>query len=170
MDNYKVAFIYGEDLEDKGLLDGSIEQYGDMKKDSLHVAYLLDYAKEHFGEMPIFNRLTIKHQPELVAYFLNQLGIIVFFNMTKYDENYIKKHGKDAMLMLPDNLTDKQKDTLRKLAEDISDFNLLINYDITLDTGILDSKTIQGSDNETPSELIEIYLKRVEEKESERNI
>jgi len=167
MDNYKIAFIHGENFENKGLSDGSIELYGDITKDSLHVAYLLDYAKKRFSDIPIFDRLTIRHQPEIVAYFLTKLGIIVFFNMTKYEENHIKRYGKNGMLMLPETLTEKQKEALKKLAADISDFNISINYDLTLD-GILDSKTIQGFNHETPSELIEIYLKRIEEKYQER--
>lgn len=166
MNDYKIAFIHGDSFEEKGLIDGSIEFCGNNNKDSLHVANLLDFAKKNFPEISVFNQLSIRHQPEVVSYFLTRLGIVVFLNMTKYDSKHLRKYGKMGMLLLPDELTDKQKESLIKFAESISDFEILINYDLSIETGILDSKTIQGFNNETPKELLDIYFKRINKKDS----
>ncbi len=160
MNEYKIAFIYGNNDESKGMVDGKIEFYGSMNSDALHIAYLLDYAKTKFPEMKIFDMLTIRHQPEIVAYFLTKLGITVFFNMTKYDSNNLKKYGKMGMLMVPDQLSSAQIESLKKFTTEINDFDIIINYDLSIDTGILDSKMIRSFDHETPLELINIYLER----------
>ena len=107
MDNYKIAFINGNGVEDKGLMDGQIDYCGEISSDALHITNLLEYTKNHFSDIPVFNQLNIRHQPEVVAYFLTRLGIIVFFNMTRYDDIHLKKYGRNGTFMLPDELTDK---------------------------------------------------------------
>ena len=164
MDNYKIAFIHGNNFEEKGLIDGEIVNYGKYNVDSLHVQNLLDYANKNFKEYSIFQKLSIRHQPEVVSYFLTKLGIIVFLNMTKYDDKHLKKYGKSGMFLLPDQLTEKQQTSLIEFAKNIENFDVMINYDISIDTGILDSKTIQGFNHETPLELINVYLKRINNK------
>lgn len=72
----------------KDLIDGEIVNYGKYNVDSLHVQNLLDYANKNFKEYSIFQKLSIRHQPEVVSYFLTKLGIIVFLNMTKYDDKH----------------------------------------------------------------------------------
>lgn len=166
MDNYKIAFIHGDNFKDKGLIDGKFEVCGENSKDSLHVMNLLDYANLNFPEVSIFQKLSIRHQPEVISYFMTKLGIIVFLNMTKYDDEHLRKYGRSGMFMLPDELTDKQKESLIEFAKSIENFDIMINYDLSIDTGILDSKTIQGFNHETPQELIDIYLKRVNSKDS----
>ena len=158
MDNYKIAFINGNNFEDRNIIDGKIDYYGEIDSDTLHVMSLLEYAKNNFSDIPVFNQLNIRHQPEVVAYFLTKIGVAVFFNMTRYDASHLKKYGKLGMLMLPDELTDKQKEALYQFAENISDFSISVHYDLNIDTGILSSKTIQGMNNETPKEIIDVYM------------
>lgn len=163
MDDYKIAFIHGDNYIEKGLLDGQIEFCGKYDKDSLHVINLLDYAKEKFSEETIFEKLTSRHQPEVISYFLAKMGIIVFLNMTKYDEEHLRKYKKSGMFLMPDELTEKQKESLISFCSRISDFNIIINYDLTIDMGLLDSKTIMGFNHETPLELINTYFERINE-------
>ena len=167
MDNYKIAFINGNNFEDRNLVDGQIDYFGEIGNDTLHIMNLLEYAKNNFSDIPVFNQLTIRHQPEVVAYFLTRIGIIVFFNMTRYDENHLKKYGRNGMFMLPDELTDKQIESLKEFTENISNFSISVNYDLNIDTGILDSKSIQGFNNETPKEIVNIYLERKKENTTE---
>lgn len=145
-------------------MDGNIEFIGAIEKDSLHVVSLLEYAQNTFSQLPIFNQLTIRHQPEIIAYFLTRMGIAVFFNMTRYDENNLKKYGKTGMLMLPDQLTQKQETSLKEFSQSISDFSICINYDLTIESGILDSKMIQGCNHEKPLELLECYFEKTTDK------
>lgn len=166
MDKYKIALIYGNNFVEKGIEEGKIDYCGEMGSDSLHVVSLLNYAKEKFSEIPVFQQLSIRHQPEVIAYFLTRLGIIVFFNMTKYDENHIKKYGRNGMFMMPDELTPKQEESLKEFTKSINDFKCSINYDLTIDTGILDSKIIQSLNHETSNEIVDIYLERKKENQN----
>lgn len=166
MSDYKISFIHGNNFLEKGLLDGSIEFCGETTIDSLHVVNLLNYANQKFPEVSIFNQLSIRHQPEVVSYFLTKLGIVVFLNMTKYDSEHLNKYGKMGMFLLPDELTDKQRESLISFAESISEFEVSINYDLSIEMGILDSKSIQGFNHETPKELFDIYFQRINKKDS----
>ena len=74
MDNYKIAFINGNNFEDRNIIDGKIDYYGEIDSDTLHVMSLLEYAKNNFSDIPVFNQLNIRHQPEVVAYFLTKIG------------------------------------------------------------------------------------------------
>lgn len=168
MDNYKIAFINGNNFEDRNIIDGGIDYYGEIDSDSLHVMSLLEYAKNNFSDIPVFNQLTIRHQPEVVAYFLTRIGIIVFLNMTRYDEQHLKRYGKMGMLMMPDKLTDNQIEALNQFVEEISDFSIVVNYDLSIDTGMLDSKSIQGFAGEKPKDIIETYLERKKEKATKK--
>lgn len=168
MNENKIALIYDHDDINKGFTDGQIEFYGNMEQDSLHIAYLLDYARSKFPEIPIFQQLTLRHQPEVAAYFLTRLGMIVFLNMTKYDPEHLKKYGKMGMLMLPDQMTPAQIESLKQFVADIQDFDISIHYNLSIDMGMLDAKTIIGLNHETPMELMNLYFERVSEKN--RNI
>lgn len=163
MDKYKIALIYGDNFIEQGKEEGRIEYCGEIENDSLHVVSLLNFAKDNFPEIPVFQQLSIRHQPEVVAYFLTRLGIIVFFNMTKYDDNHMKKYGRNGMFMMPDELTPKQEEALKEFSESINNFKCSINYDLTIDTGILDSKIIQSLNHETSNDIIDIYLQRKQE-------
>ncbi len=164
MDNYKITFIHGNQFENKHLLDGEIENCGICDEDSLHIVNLVNYAQKTFPEFSLFQKLTIRHQPEVISYFLTRLGIIVFLNMTRYDEKNLRTYGKMGTFLLPDELTEKQVESLKKFAESISDFDVSINYNLSIDSGILDSKMIQSHNHETPLELVEIYLNRTKTK------
>jgi len=73
----------------------------------------------------------------------------------------MKKYGKFGMFLLPDKLTDNQKEALNDFCSSISNFDISINYDLSIDTGILDSKTIQGFNHEKPIDLLNVYLNRI---------
>jgi len=161
MDDYKIALIHGDNFEDRGLIDGKLEYCGEISKDSLHVVNLLNYAKQNFPDISIFQQLSVRHQPEIISYFLTKLGYVVFLNMTRYDSEHLKKYGKFGMFLLPDKLTDNQKEALNDFCSSISNFDISINYDLSIDTGILDSKTIQGFNHEKPIDLLNVYLNRI---------
>ena len=78
LDDYRIVFIYGTDEIEKNIMNGKIEYYGESYKDYLHNRYLLDYVKEKYPEVPIFSQLTIRHQRELIAYFLVKMGTLSF--------------------------------------------------------------------------------------------
>ena len=165
MEHYKITFIHGDQFENKGLFDGLIENYGIYGEDSLHIANLTEYANKMFPEYSVFKQSTIRHQPEVASYLFTQLGIIVFLNMTRYDEKNLQKYGKMGTFLLPDELTKKQEESLKEFAKTISDFDVSLNYDLFIDNGLLDSKMIQSSNHESPLELVNVYLNRKKNKQ-----
>lgn len=158
MDKYKMSFIYGNDNINHNFSDGQIEYYGEVSEGKIHSLHLLDYTREYYPEAPIFKQLTVRHQPEVIAYFLVRMGHIVFFNTTKYDEDNLRKYGKTGFFMIPSTLTEKQKESLENFAQQILDYNIFITYDIEMIDGILDSKTYNSIEKITPIELIKNYL------------
>lgn len=164
MDNYKMAFIYGTDEPNKKISNGKIQYYGDVSEDYIHTKYLLDYIKEYYPEIPIFKQLNIRHQRELIAYFLVKMGHIVFFNTTPTTEKEFQKYGKTGQFMMPDTITEEQNNALNEFCKEIKDYDILINYDITLEDGLLDSKTILGTDDTNLEKLIQNYNEQISTK------
>lgn len=66
---------------------------------------------------------------------------------------------------MPDELTEKQAESLKEFAKTISDFDISINYDLFIDNGILDSKMIQSTNHESPLDLVNVYLNRKKNKQ-----
>ena len=66
IDKHKIIFIHGDKFTEKGLEDGKIEFCGSYEEDNLHSSNLLTYAKEKFPEIPIFDQLNVRHQPEVI--------------------------------------------------------------------------------------------------------
>ena len=157
MDDYRIAIIYSDNQLNKEKKNGEIELYGDTSLDYMHTRYLLDYVNENYPEVPIFKQLTIRHQRELIAYFLVKMGNIVFFNTTATTEKEFKKYGKTGQFMMPDTITEEQNEALNRFCKQIEDYDILINYDITLENGLLDSKTLQGTGGINPEAMIMNY-------------
>lgn len=159
MDNYKMAFIYGQDEPERNIEDGMLHFYGEFDDEILHSKYLLDYAKEYYPDVSIFEKLTIKHQPEVIAYFLIKMGHIVFLNTTKLNEKG-KKHGKIGIFLMPDTITEKQKETLISFANQIEDYDVMIAYDIKMIDGMLDSQSYTSVERIKPIESFEKYFEK----------
>ena len=160
MDEYKLAFIYGDTDQKRKIVEGQIERVGDIHdEDVLHIRCLLDYARERYSDVEIFQRLNLRHKPETVAYFFTLLfHHAVFLNTTKDITNY----GKTGMLMLPDKLTDIQRESLCSLMREIDDFSIGIFYDLRIEEGILEGKEIYSADCESPLKVFEHYLDKTQ--------
>lgn len=106
MENYKLAFIYGKDDENRNIKEGNIERLGDAHdEEQLHINCLLEYAKHRYSDIGIFKKLNSNHMPETAGYFFTLFGHIVFFNTTKN----VEKYGKSGIFLMPQELTDIQK-------------------------------------------------------------
>ena len=160
MDNYKTAFIYGSDDETNNFKDGQIHLYGEAEQDLFHNVYLLNYIEKYYPNIPLFKQLNPRHPKEIIAYFLAKMGHVVFFNTTNYEEKKLERHGKLGMFMMPDNLTEKQKAALIQFAQTIPDFDVLINYDLKIEDGLLNSQTYQSTEKISPETLINSFLQR----------
>ena len=142
-----------------------VHYYGNTSDDYFHNVYLLNYVKEYYPDVPIFQQLNPRHPKEIIAYFLVKMGHIVFFNTTKYDEKNLQKYGKLGLLLLPDSLTENQKKSLMQFSKNISDFQILINYELKIEDGLLSSKTFQAAEAMMPEEMIQSYWSQKEKSE-----
>lgn len=158
MDNYKLAFIYGNEDEKLNIKKAKIEQYGENDDDSLHILYLLDFIKEKGFPQPIFKNITSRHQPEVVAFLITTLGHIVFINTTKN----VEKYGKSGLFLLPKTIDEDVEDSLYLFADSIKDYSVIISYDMDIKDGILNGKEMQSVGNDTPRKLIEEYFRKQE--------
>lgn len=156
MDNYKGFIIFGKDDENGKYQDGQIIMFGDSKSDDLHIENLLSISKEYFPEDSILSRLTIRHQPEMAAFFIVNMGNIVFLNTTKYNENNISKYGKSGMLMLPNTLSANQASLIEGIGEQLENYDLIIKTDLKLNEGFLESKTLTCMDKVVPKQLMKL--------------
>ena len=116
---------------------------------------MLDFISNYFSDDPILSKLNIRHQPTIVSYFLLEKGFIVFLNSTDYNEKYLKKYGKNGVLLLPESITSKQLVSLKKLINDLSDYDILVNTDLKIVDGFLESKTLANVDHDN-DKLIEV--------------
>ena len=151
MDDSKVTIIFGND-DDKGLFkDGSIETYGKAEDNDLHIATLLEIVNKYFSDDPILSRLSIRHQANIAAYFIVELGHVIFLNTTSYKKEFLDKHGKNGLLMVPDKMSPKQFETLKAFLKQVDDYTITVCSNLKLNEGFLESKnftSIKGANKD----------------------
>lgn len=159
MDIYKLALIYGKNDELRQIHDGQIKKIGNvLEEELLHATCLLDHAKEIYPNVTIFKQLNNRHRPETIGYFFTLLGNILFLNTTKN----VEKHGKRGILMMPNDWTEAQTESLKQLCHMIGDFSITIFYDLKITDGMLDGKELYPMGEEKPWDLVERYINRGE--------
>lgn len=160
MDDKKIAFIFGSDKEESGIYEGEIEEIGDIKDGYFHSTCLLEFAKEKYPEIGVFKRLTNKHNPEAISFFYAKLfNHIIFLNTTKYNEDgSIGKHGKTGLFLIPDTITEKQKEGLSVFLDKISEYKITIIYDISIENGLFDGKEVISISREEPKEVFNKFF------------
>lgn len=157
-DKFKLAIIYGMNNEKKEIYDGKIEFYGDITTDASHIKTILAPSIEKYPEMKIFSQLNYLYSPEIPAYFHTKLGNIVLFDFTKYHDG-VARYGHNCLLLMPNLITDKQKETLLNLARDLENYYMIISYDLKLVDGIIESQDLVSKNLEKPVQLLERYFK-----------
>ena len=160
MDDKKIAFIYGSDKAEVGIYEGEVCKIGNINDSEIHSTCLLLFAKEKYPEVGIFNKLNYRHRPQSIAYFYTRyFNHAVFLNTTKYrDDGSIGMHGKNGILMLPEELTDKQKEMVSRFLDEINDYSVSILYDLKLDGGIVTGSEILSVDANNSRVAFDNYL------------
>ena len=163
MDNSKVVIIFGKDAENGQYFDGQMECYGNAMDADLHIATLLEIAHKYFGDDPILSRLNIRHQANIAAYFMVELGHVVFLNTTSYKKDFLEKHGKNGLLMIPDQMSMKQFETLKKFLHHVEDYTITVCSDLKLNEGFLESKnftSIRGASKELVINKLDLNVEK----------
>ena len=151
MDNYKFALFFP---------DGEIRYYGDSKSDDYHVGCMLDAARELYPDNQVFKMLNERHLPTTIAYYLTEVGNIVFLNLTHYKREGLTKYGKSGMFMIPNEITQKQLEALKEFESEIKDFDVIIKTDLIIEDGFLESKTLSGMMGSLDDKLIDLISKK----------
>ena len=162
MDDYKIAFIFGSNKDNVGIFDGDIRKIGDMKDGYFHSTILLNFAKKYYPEKEIFKILSNRHMPEAISYFyIHFFNHVVFLNATKCNiDGRLGKCGKLGILLLPNELTENQENTLIAFLNEIEDYNVRILYNLSLDGGVLDGSEVSFFAREKPIVTYEKYLEK----------
>jgi len=157
IDSYKIAVIptFGH-LE---LEEGEIKNFGPATLYIQHLYALRDFARKYYPEILLKPGITKNPTPELYAYYLQEEGNIVIANLTH--ASTIEKYGKEAMIFMPEEITEKQRESLITMAEEMEDYTLFILYDFELNHNIPDSKNIYQQPDERPIELVNRYFETV---------
>ncbi len=152
--DYLIEFIYGVDDIKRNIKDGTIEMYGSRASGNSHTNYLLEWIKNKYPDIKFLKGLNSKHDPGTISALITKLGHIVFLDISN-------EYMHAGILLLPNKISEKQKDAIYKFANMISNYTLYIEYDFTLNDGVIDSKTI---DNEldTPKEMIDKYFNEIQ--------
>lgn len=118
MENVKIAVIHGEDM-----LDGNIDVINRENPDRYHIDYLLEYINKNYKENEMFKNMNRNETANSIGLKLKDIGNIVFFDITTYladgTPNY---NGKSGIIMLPENVTEKQTEALDLFKSRISDY------------------------------------------------
>lgn len=156
--NNKIVFICGEEKLDKGITDGKIIYVGDINDDYFHSTTLLNFAKENYPEVNAFTNLNRNHMPTTIAYFYTALfDHIVFLNISSTKDDKIQRRGS---FLIPNSITEKQKESLYLFLDEINDYEIGIHYNLELNDGMIDEASISSARNETPRELFDKFFDR----------
>ncbi len=162
MDNYKFAIIYGNDDRKRNIEAGKIEKHGDIQNGDLcHIDCLIEYIDDKYSDVEMFKVLNNRHAPEIAAFLISKLGSVVFLNVTKD----AKKYGKSGFLMMPDVISEKQKETMYAFCNEIKDYNVSIFYNLNIVDGFLDGANLVPMNREEPQKLLDSFFNKIKEEQ-----
>ena len=159
MDDYKIAFIYGEETPNENIYEGNIERIGDTNGKELHVNLLYEFLEEKY-KIKDFEDIYYTVDPTLIIYYyyIKNYNHIVFLNLIENTTSFIKAHGYIGDLFIPEEITEKQQESLYKLLDEIEKYEITILYDFKYEDDYFDCSYLQSKDSETPRELFDKYL------------
>lgn len=161
-DDIRFAFIYGDNLIDGYNYDGIIESVY-IDDEASHIEYMISFFKNHFKDDEYLQQSLDNWTATQVALYLKEIGHITFFNQTSYRNNLPKNGKKEGLLILPDELTEKQIKALETFKSDINNYHTLqIWQNFYRDSnGILNCTNITNENtNISVTDLIDVAIKR----------
>jgi len=125
--NSKLLVLGKIDNELYELEDGKVTGIGTMNDHKFHIECLLKYAEEHYGFEPAFDKFNFGTPVDLVIYVYTKiLGDTLFLNWST--DKY-----KSGMLCLPDELSNKQRDTINAILKDMESFRFIVYDNFNID-------------------------------------
>lgn len=138
IENLKIAIIYGQKPVDGESKDGIMERI--YKDDTAHYFYIKEFLETHFKE----ELLNSQHDVNSIFYEIQKMGHITFA------ENTSTPQYKSGIFYMPSFISDKQRQTLKKMQKKLEDENYNITELFNLhrdEEGILLGNQKQGKAN-----------------------
>lgn len=155
MDEYMVAIIDGED-------NGNITYLGYQFNYDYHAECLIDYGVHKYPNISGFKNIDYMKEPNLPLYYLSLLNNIIFTNVSVDDE-------KRGMLYLPKEISKEQLNILLTFIDLVTDFKIVIVYDLSLIDGVVFGKDLDVLQNENMKEqIMKFVLERQTSKKERR--
>ena len=112
MEESKIVIIFGKDKLEEGIHEGEIRKIGELVNEYFHSTLLINFAKKNYSEIPIFQKLSNRHIPEVIAYFYTlYFNHIIFLNTTSVNNNIVSKN-KQGIFIMPNEISETQKEAL----------------------------------------------------------
>ena len=141
IENLKIAIIYGRDIVDGENKDGVMEKILKDEDDTAHYFYMLEFLQTHFkGKEDLMKKQDVNS----IFYEIQKLGHIIFA------ENTSTPKYKSGIFYIPQSISDKQKQTLKIMREQLQkeDYNIVELFNLHRDEdGVLLGKQMQGKAN-----------------------
>lgn len=155
MNQDKIVLFYGMDPVDGQIKNGTYDRIGNIKEEDFHILCFREFCKSHFLDIKAFRNLSYRSSIDIVSYFLSQvMGHVVFLNTTKD----IEKYGYTGMFVMPVELTEEQEKLVMLFTEELTSFQIVINYDMVLNDGIIQAKTKQATSEIDTKKFIQDFI------------
>lgn len=146
----KLAIVYGKELVDGKSKNGIMTRiYKDQEDDTAHFYYLKEFLKTNFKDNESIQNAD---SANTILYELAHSGHIVFAENTSLHNN------KTGLIFMPDNLTDKQKNTMAFFEEQLNKENYTITVLSELSRN--EENTIMGKQKIGSPSILNYFLKQ----------
>jgi len=118
----RLMVFCGEDDIENNLEDGKVFGMGDVDDDQSHLEWMLEYAKEHYSDVPVFDKINKQSPIAVIIYiYTHILGNALFLNWSINDT-------KEGVVCLPSNISDKQRKSLNEVLSLVDECEVCYNY------------------------------------------
>lgn len=119
----KIAIIHGDNPVDGINKNGQIDYINCTLEDEyFHIVLMLKYLENNYKDNETLQNYDIYTSINKIAITLTKLGEIVFLNTTTYRKDMLEKHGRNGILIVPENITEEQKNSIFELKEKLLKF------------------------------------------------
>lgn len=129
-----------------------IDDINDIDRYKTHIDYLLEYGQEKYPDVQIFNLLSTNHFYQVIVYFLSIFNNIVYLNIS------VSKYQQKGLLFMPDEISEKQKNSLFKIAQESPNANVQILYDLNLNDGNIDLQEFDAMRGSSFEDVLSDYF------------
>lgn len=117
-----------------------------------HVNYLLEYGREKYPDVQVFNILSDNHLYRTVVYFLSIFNNIVYLNISS------NRHQQRGLLFMPEEICEAQKQALYEVARKCLNVNVQLVYDLNFNDGDVDLKEFDSKRGSSFEDVLDDYF------------